>query len=253
MILGEGLSLVEAWDAMFTLSGAISWVSKQAQLNTNAVSLWKGQQLITQAITKWYTETRGPWCPCSHPPALPPFSFQNQDKPPWEERLQSADECWEVYRHTYWVSHHEWGHTSQEARTMASSAKNFGLLWPQHLHLYQTTGLRVMKVQHQLSPQCQQVPVNQGATGISTVADTTRSSEATWKSIWPSSRMKTRRFSITYQSWNWDIMVYCQAGCQDCTLLLHHLLPTGLSGGVGEELGHQHPFGGGDHCAGWAL
>ena len=25
--------------------------------------------------------------------------------------------------------------------------------------------------------------------------------------------------AITYQSWCWDLMVYCQAGCQDHTLL----------------------------------
>ena len=25
--------------------------------------------------------------------------------------------------------------------------------------------------------------------------------------------------TITYQSWHWDLMVYCHAGCQDCTLL----------------------------------
>ena len=49
--LGEELSFGEAWDATFMLSGAISWVSKQAQLNANAVSLWEGQWLITQAIT----------------------------------------------------------------------------------------------------------------------------------------------------------------------------------------------------------
>ena len=41
--LGEGMSLGEAHDAMSMLSGADSWVDKQAQLNANAVSLWEGQ------------------------------------------------------------------------------------------------------------------------------------------------------------------------------------------------------------------
>ena len=50
--LGEGLSLGEAHDAMFTLPGAITWVGKQAQLNANALSLQEGQQMIAQAITK---------------------------------------------------------------------------------------------------------------------------------------------------------------------------------------------------------
>ena len=37
---------------MFTLSGAIGWVGKQAQLNANAVILWEGWQIIAQTITK---------------------------------------------------------------------------------------------------------------------------------------------------------------------------------------------------------
>ena len=50
--LGEGISLGEAQDAMFTLFGAISWVGKQAQLNANILSLWEGWQLIAKAITE---------------------------------------------------------------------------------------------------------------------------------------------------------------------------------------------------------
>ena len=37
---------------MFMLSGALSWVGKQAQLNANALSLWEGWSLIAQAITE---------------------------------------------------------------------------------------------------------------------------------------------------------------------------------------------------------
>ena len=50
--LGEGISLSEAQDDTFALLGAIGWVGKQAYLNANPVSLGKGQQLITLAITK---------------------------------------------------------------------------------------------------------------------------------------------------------------------------------------------------------
>ena len=79
--LGEGLSLGKARDATFTLSGTISWVGKQAQLNANALSQWKGQQLIAQAITEWSVEARRPGCPCTCLPVLPPFSFCSQDGP----------------------------------------------------------------------------------------------------------------------------------------------------------------------------
>ena len=54
---------------MFTSSGALSWVGKQAQLNANALSLWEGWHLITQAITKQCAEAGGldiPLCVCLH-------------------------------------------------------------------------------------------------------------------------------------------------------------------------------------------
>ena len=66
-----------------------------------------------------------------------------------------------------------------EARTTDSSDENFGLLEPQHLHLHWTTGSQVKEVQCQLPPQCHQGPIDQGAPGISTMADATRSPEAT--------------------------------------------------------------------------
>ena len=44
--LGEGLSLGMVQDTTFTLSGAISWVSKPAQLHTKPASLGDGQQVI---------------------------------------------------------------------------------------------------------------------------------------------------------------------------------------------------------------
>ena len=50
--LGEGLGLGKVRDASFTLSGAISWVGKQALLSTNLISLGEGQWLITKPSPK---------------------------------------------------------------------------------------------------------------------------------------------------------------------------------------------------------
>ena len=105
----EGLSLGEAWDSMFMLSGAISWVGKQAQLNANAVTLGEGWQVITQAITEQHFEPRGPGSPCSILPASPPFSFHNQDESPWGVRLPTAADWLEVPRCNPRASYHEWG------------------------------------------------------------------------------------------------------------------------------------------------
>ena len=80
--LEEELSLGEAWDTIFTLSGAISWVGKQAQLSAKPSSLGDGQQMIAQAITEGHIEPRGPSHPHSIPPASTPFKFCNQDLSP---------------------------------------------------------------------------------------------------------------------------------------------------------------------------
>ena len=44
--LGKGLSLGKAQDTAFTLSGAIAWVDKPAQLSAKPVSLGDGWQHI---------------------------------------------------------------------------------------------------------------------------------------------------------------------------------------------------------------
>ena len=111
--LGEGCSLGKVCDTMFKLSGAISWVGKQAQVNTNAVSLWEGWWMIAQTITEWWAEASSPGCPHTHLPVFPPFSFHNQDGPLQVERLQSTNECMEEPRHTCQTSHHDWGWTIQ--------------------------------------------------------------------------------------------------------------------------------------------
>ena len=38
--------------------------------------------------------------------------------------------------------------------------------------------------------------------------------------------------AITYQSWHWDLAVYCCPGCQDCTLLPYVI--CSLQGNPGE-------------------
>ena len=88
----EGLSLGKAWDAMFMLSGAISWVGKQAQLNANLVSLGEGWWLITQAITERHIKPRGPGHPHSIPLVSTLFNFCNQDQSPQAARLPIAAE-----------------------------------------------------------------------------------------------------------------------------------------------------------------
>ena len=70
--LGEGLSLGEECH-VYTI---------RAQLNTNPLSLWEGQQLIAKAITEQHIEARQPGCPHSHLLVTPPFMVHSRDKSP---------------------------------------------------------------------------------------------------------------------------------------------------------------------------
>ena len=78
----EGLNLGEVRDTMFTLSGVIAWVGKQAQLSVKPISISDGRWLIAQAITKGHIELRGHGHPQSIPPPSMPFNFHNQDMSP---------------------------------------------------------------------------------------------------------------------------------------------------------------------------
>ena len=120
----------------------------------------------------------------------------------------------------------------KEARTMTSSDKNYGLPQPQCSHLHKTMGLRVMEVQCQLPPQYPQGLIDQGPPGVRTVTNTTGSPQATWKSIYPSSRMRTRRILSPTKVWCWDIMVYHQEGCQNYSILPY--ISCSLQGYPGE-------------------
>ena len=77
--LGEGLSLGKAQDAMFTLSGTISWVGKHVQLSAKPTSLGDGWQLIAQTITEGHIKPRGPSHPHSISTASILFNFCNQN------------------------------------------------------------------------------------------------------------------------------------------------------------------------------
>ena len=63
--LREGLSLGKARDAAFTLTGTGTWVGKLAHLVADSLTLWEGQQVITQGVTQCWIEARGPGHPHS--------------------------------------------------------------------------------------------------------------------------------------------------------------------------------------------
>ena len=73
--LGEGLSFGEAWDAMFTLSGVISWVGKQAQpqYQTSKPGWWL---VVDHPSHHQRThQTKRTWSPLFHSSCLDTIQF----------------------------------------------------------------------------------------------------------------------------------------------------------------------------------
>ena len=213
--LGEGLSLGEVRDTMFTLSGVIAWVGKQAQLSTKPVSLGEGRCLIAQAITEGHIEPRGPAHPQSIPPASAPFNFWNQDLSPWYANLLATTKWWEVPWLESWAGQHEWGWALQQGQRQQE-------LWVAPLRL----------------------PLLSSGHGF----ESDRSTASTLSSLserpgglrhphhgWcpcqqPGGHMKINLLvfkdedtndAVTYQSWHWDLTLYHCTRCLDHTLLLY--------------------------------
>ena len=215
--LGEGLSFGKVWDAMFMLSGAISWVGKHAQLNIKALSLCEGWQLISQAITEWHVKARGPGHPYQCPPVLLPFRFHNQDGSPPQERPLCTDEHVEELRHTHWMSHHDQGWAPQYGQ-------DCGQMWWDPwvvLSLSPSPDCRFKSDGSSVSTSSS-MSLCSGRSGGCRHAhhgQCHRDPGGHMKINLPFFKDEDKKDTIISQSWWWDLMVYCHTGCWDCTLL----------------------------------
>ena len=61
--MGEGLTVDEARDVTFLLTGAGTWVGKFAYLATDPMTIQEGREAIAQAVTDCQVKARGPGCP----------------------------------------------------------------------------------------------------------------------------------------------------------------------------------------------
>ena len=184
--LGEGLSLGEVRDAVFTLSEAISWVGKLAQLHAIPMSLREGWQVIVQAIKECQIEARGPGCPWSCPVISQPFIFyQREDSPP-EGRFHSTNECIEEPAPVHWPPHHR----LQQDLGHGIWTSGWYDFRPSCLH--HTEDPRV-------TAQCQwPLQCHQGLTGLRSLSTHVMANAkgrlvAIWRSTYRSSKMNTQR------------------------------------------------------------
>ena len=208
--LGEGLSLGEARDATFVLTGAGTWVAKPAYLAADPLTIQEGWWEITWAVTESQIKARGPGHPCVNLLTPQLFRFDHPEDSPWKDTPRGANSdhqlspCWLLRG---WD--HNWCRRDQR-------------LPPPQLPLP--------------SPDCGFESDMRFMSMASLMSSLSDRSEGSWHSQhgrWcretgthmkinlPIFKDEDAKDAVTYQSWRWDLMVYHHVGCRDCTLLPH--------------------------------
>ena len=112
---GEGLTLDEAMDVAFLLTGGGTWVGKAAYLATGPMTIQEGQWVIAQAVTDPQVKARGPGHSCVNLLTQQPFRFDHprdsprkdtprdispnhQPLPHWPSRGWDCNRCWRDHR-----------------------------------------------------------------------------------------------------------------------------------------------------------
>ena len=80
--MGEGLTVDEARDAAFLITGDGTLVGKPAYLTASPITLPEGKRAITRAVSDQRVKARGPGCPRVNLPAQQPFRFNTSRTPP---------------------------------------------------------------------------------------------------------------------------------------------------------------------------
>ena len=84
--MGEGLTMDEARDAAFLLTGTGMWVGKLAYLTADPMTIQGGRGAIAQAVSDCQVKVRGPGCLLVNLLAQQPFQFD----PPRSSPLKDA-------------------------------------------------------------------------------------------------------------------------------------------------------------------
>ena len=215
-LLGEGLNLGEARDAAFTftLSGIIAWVGKQAQISAKPISLAYGRQLIAQAIAKGHIRPRGPGFPQSIPCASTPFNFCNQDiismtcQPPGKSQMMGGAQLGALSRTV--------GARPCATMRLEPRSETVGVMTGTHPSgpcSHQTMDLRGDKNTASTSSSMSLMSERSGGSRHpqSWPDIPTGNQESIWRSTCQLFKDEDTKDAVTYQSWHWDLTMYCQA------------------------------------------
>ena len=192
--LGKGLTLGEAWDTTFMLSGAIRWVGKQPNLVPIQyawvrVSSWSLKPSPKDASNWEGWDAFAPFNLCQHHSTFViKTHLHNQ---------QASQQLWNDGRHPslgpdqYIMN--KAGHHNK-AKIKSGGNKSYGQPQPYCLCPCQISDLKVTEAQCQTPQQCLQGPGNWEVPGIHAVdGSPARNLEAIWRSTCQSSRMRTQK------------------------------------------------------------
>ena len=240
-LMGEGLMVDKARDAVFMFIGAGTWVGKLAYLTTNPMTIQEGRRAIPQAISDNRVKVRGPRHPHVNPQAQQPFWFNvlrnsspkdmpgdgGSDYQPSSHRPSRGHKC-----------NRKWRDQRPQLPRFPMPSPDCGFQSERSLLLMVSS----MSSRFDHSDRSRHSRQGRG-----------HQDEAHMKINLPVFKDKDAKDAVTYQGWRWDLTLYWLAGCRDHTLTLCHQILAGLSWRTGMKFWYWHYFGWHADNFGWTL
>ena len=204
--MGEGLTVDEARDVTFLLTGAGTWVGKLAYL-TDSMTIQEGKRAIAQAILDCQVKARGPGCPRVNLLAQQPFWFSPPGSSPPKD---ASGDCSSNYPPSPHQPPRGW-ECNRHLRDQRPQSPWFPSPFPDRGFENNRSSLLMM------SSMSSRSDWSDGSRHFR--RGRWRQEEAHMKINLPVFKDKDAKDAMTYQSWRWDLTVYWHTGCRDHTLL----------------------------------
>ena len=180
--LGESLSLCEVRDTAFTLTRVGTCTGKLAHLAANPFTLPEGWWVITQTITECWIEARGTGHPHSHPMTPQPFRFYCSDESLRTEHIEDAG-----------INHQPSLGRPQRGRVWDWHWRDLRPIWPQLPSPLPDHGFESNRSSMSTALSVSSHLDRSEGSSIPNMADDAGRLETTWKSIYPSLKMRIWR------------------------------------------------------------
>ena len=204
----EGLTVDEARDTAFLLTGAGMLVGKLAYLATDSMTIQKGRRAIAQAIMDCWVKVRGPRHPCVNLPAQQPFRFDPQRGSPMKHASRDGGSDHQPSPHwppRGWECNRCWRDQMPPSPQFPSPSPDCGFKSDRSsLSMASLMSSRSDRLDGSWHPRQGRQHWDDGAY---------------MKINLPVFKDEDAKDAVTYQSWRRDLTVYWCAGCRDHTLL----------------------------------